>query len=46
MVEGFNPAVTLKRTQTVMEGATHCDFRFELSRPGGPAPAAKGGSAR
>jgi len=33
LVEGFNPAVTLTRTQTVMEGATHCDFRFELRRP-------------
>ena len=21
-------ALTLKRTQTIMEGATHCDFRF------------------
>jgi hypothetical protein len=33
LVEGFNPAVTLTRTQTVMEGASHCDFRFELRRP-------------
>jgi len=33
LVEGFNPAVRLTRTQTVMEGATHCDFRFELRRP-------------
>jgi hypothetical protein len=33
LVEGFNPAVKLTRTQTVMEGAPHCDFRFELSRP-------------
>jgi len=33
LVEGFNPAVKLTRTQTVMEGASHCDFRFELSRP-------------
>jgi L-2-amino-thiazoline-4-carboxylic acid hydrolase len=30
LVEGFNPAVTLTRTRTVMEGASHCDFRFEL----------------
>ena len=30
LVEGFNPAVKLTRTQTVMEGASHCDFRFEL----------------
>ena len=36
LVEGFNPAVKLTRTQTVMEGASHCDFRFEL-RPKGDA---------
>ena len=30
LVEGFNPAVKLTRTQTMMEGASHCDFRFEL----------------
>ena len=29
MVEGFNPAIRLTRTQTLMEGASHCDFRFE-----------------
>jgi len=29
MVEGFNPGIGLKRTQTIMEGAPHCDFRFE-----------------
>jgi len=28
MVHGFNSEVRLERTQTVMEGATHCDFRF------------------
>ncbi len=33
LVEGFNPAVKLTRTQTVMEGASYCDFRFELRRP-------------
>jgi hypothetical protein len=38
LVEGFNPAVTLTRTQTVMEGAPHCDFRFELRRPAGAPP--------
>ena len=37
LVEGFNPAVKLTRTQTVMEGASHCDFRFEL-RPKTAAP--------
>lgn len=28
LIEGFNPNATLKRTQTIMEGASHCDFRF------------------
>jgi predicted hydrocarbon binding protein len=30
MVEGFNPKIKLKRTQTLMEGGEICDFRFEL----------------
>jgi predicted ArsR family transcriptional regulator len=28
MIAGFNPELELVRTQTVMEGASHCDFRF------------------
>lgn len=28
MIEGFNPEVEFKRTQTLMEGASHCDFRY------------------
>jgi hypothetical protein len=28
LVEGFNPEITLERSQTLMEGASHCDFRF------------------
>jgi hypothetical protein len=28
MVEGFNPGIVLTRTQTLMQGATHCDFRY------------------
>lgn len=32
LVEGFNPDVQLTRTQTVMEGASHCDFRFVLRK--------------
>jgi len=31
--EGFNPEVELKRTQTIMEGAPTCDFRYRLWRP-------------
>lgn len=33
LIEGFNPDVTLTRTQTIMEGAPYCDFRFR-ARPG------------
>lgn len=28
--EGFNPRIKLARTQTLMEGAAFCDFRFGL----------------
>ncbi len=28
MIAGLNPDLELIRTQTVMEGASHCDFRF------------------
>ncbi len=30
LVEGFNPNIKLERTQTIMQGADHCDFRFTL----------------
>ncbi|MGZ8216846.1 L-2-amino-thiazoline-4-carboxylic acid hydrolase [Methylomagnum sp.] len=28
--EGFNPRIKLARTQTIMDGAAFCDFRFTL----------------
>jgi len=28
LIEGFNPDISLKRTQTIMEGADFCDFRY------------------
>jgi predicted hydrocarbon binding protein len=31
MIKGFNPKIKLTRTQTVMEGAPFCDFRFEMT---------------
>lgn len=35
LVEGFNAEIELERTQTLMEGASHCDFRFRAkSDPG------------
>jgi hypothetical protein len=30
---GFNPDLELTRTQTIMEGASHCDFRFRMRTP-------------
>ena len=36
LIEGFNEDVDLQRTQTIMGGANHCDFRYRLRR----APAA------
>jgi hypothetical protein len=26
--EGYDPKLKMTRTQTIMEGATHCDFRY------------------
>ena len=37
LVQGFNAAIHLDRTQTIMEGARFCDFRFQLGAPTGPA---------
>jgi predicted ArsR family transcriptional regulator len=28
MTEGFGPDIRLTRTQTIMQGASHCDFRY------------------
>ncbi len=30
LIEGFNPRIRLTRTQTLMEGAGFCDFRYRL----------------
>jgi hypothetical protein len=30
LIKGFNPHIRLTRTQTIMEGADICDFRFEV----------------
>jgi len=32
LIEGFNPNVSLTRTQTIMEGAAFCDFRYRLNK--------------
>jgi hypothetical protein len=36
MAEGYGAGVRLTRTQTIMQGAGHCDFRFTLKKPGAP----------
>lgn len=28
--KGFNPQINLERTQTIMSGASHCDFRYSI----------------
>jgi hypothetical protein len=33
---GFNTDVKLERTQTIMQGASHCDFRYSLDSPVSP----------
>jgi len=30
LVQGFNPKLKLTRTQTILGGAAHCDFRYAL----------------
>lgn len=30
--EGFGPDITLTRTQTIMQGAAHCDFRYSRQK--------------
>jgi predicted ArsR family transcriptional regulator len=32
LIEGFNGQVALTRTQTIMEGAAYCDFRYRLRK--------------
>jgi hypothetical protein len=38
-IDGYDPRIQLTRTQTIMQGATHCDFRYKL-REDRPAPLA------
>lgn len=34
--EGYSPHLKLQRTQTLMGGASHCDFRYEWEGPPSP----------
>lgn len=31
--DGYNPNMKLTRTQTIMQGASHCDFRYRMEKP-------------
>lgn len=45
--EGYSPDLELTRTQTIMQGAAHCDFRYRYHTPAaagtGPHERAEGG---
>ncbi|MDP6563822.1 MAG: L-2-amino-thiazoline-4-carboxylic acid hydrolase [Alphaproteobacteria bacterium] len=32
MCQGFNPDIDFQRSQTIMQGAPHCDFRHRLNK--------------
>ena len=40
MAEGFGGDIELTRTQTIMQGASHCDFRYRRTTPKGESDAA------
>ena len=40
LIEGFNPLVQLTRTQTLLGGASHCDFRYRAVTGPEPEPRA------
>ncbi|MCW8086739.1 L-2-amino-thiazoline-4-carboxylic acid hydrolase [Sabulicella glaciei] len=31
-IEGYEPGIEFRRTQTIMQGASHCDFRYRARR--------------
>jgi len=35
--EGYDPRIRMTRTQTLMQGASHCDFHYRLVEPEGEA---------
>jgi predicted ArsR family transcriptional regulator len=39
LIEGFNPNIQLTRTQTIMQGALFCDFRYRLKQETANQPA-------
>lgn len=33
---GYDPRISLERTQTIMQGAPCCDFKYRFAKPAGP----------
>ena len=46
ITEGFGNGVHLTRTQTIMQGASHCDFRYALEQRAGAPEAAQPAAPR
>lgn len=46
MAEGYGSEVKFTRTQTIMQGASHCDFRYALKKPAGEGGADGGAESR
>lgn len=44
LIEGYAPDVTLTRTQTLMQGASCCDFRYTRPRPAVTTPSDPSGA--
>jgi predicted ArsR family transcriptional regulator len=44
LITGFNGAVAFERTQTIMQGAPYCDFRYRLAAAGAEHDAAAAAS--
>lgn len=44
LIEGFNPEIMLTRTQTIMEGAPFCNFRYQTGQATGTSVATEQGS--
>ena len=41
LIGGFNPDVAMTRTQTIMGGASHCNFVYTLTRATPPTPSTR-----
>jgi hypothetical protein len=45
-IDGYDPRIQLTRTGTIMQGATHCDFRYRLREDAAKPPVTNEQGAR